>query len=99
MRRASTCPKARKLLAEGDVFPNQAFRYGPRAYALQFHPEVTQEMMCRWTTVGAERLTHPGAQPADAPMRAGRNMIRRSATGWTASLIPGSVSLFARIPA
>lgn len=59
-------PSGAELLAEGDVFPNQAFRYGRSAYALQFHPEVTQQMMCRWTTVGAERLTHPGAQPAEA---------------------------------
>ncbi|MEW6255341.1 MAG: glutamine amidotransferase [Pseudomonadota bacterium] len=59
-------PSGAELLAQGEVFPNQAFRYGRNAYALQFHPEVTQEMMCRWTTVGAERLTHPGAQPAHA---------------------------------
>lgn len=59
-------PKGAALLAEGDVFPNQAFRHGRNAYALQFHPEVTQEMMCRWTVRGAERLTHPGAQPAEA---------------------------------
>ncbi|MEW6124514.1 MAG: glutamine amidotransferase [Pseudomonadota bacterium] len=59
-------PQGAQLLAAGDVFPNQAFRYGSSAYALQFHPEVTQAMMCRWTTVGAERLTHPGAQPAEA---------------------------------
>ncbi len=59
-------PEGADLLAQGDVFPNQAFRYGRNAFALQFHPEVTQEMMCRWTKVGAERLTHPGAQPAQA---------------------------------
>ncbi|MEP9376480.1 glutamine amidotransferase [Aquabacter sp. CN5-332] len=59
-------PRGAELLAEGDVFPNQAFRYGRNAYALQFHPEVTQDMMCRWTVRGAERLAHPGAQPAEA---------------------------------
>ncbi|TCT03932.1 glutamine amidotransferase [Aquabacter spiritensis] len=59
-------PAGAELLAEGDVFPNQAFRYGRHAYALQFHPEVTQEMMCRWTVRGAERLKRPGAQPAEA---------------------------------
>jgi GMP synthase (glutamine-hydrolysing) len=49
------------LAAGGANFPNQAYRYGPRAIGLQFHPEVTYHMMCRWTHRGAERLTRPGA--------------------------------------
>lgn len=56
-------PREGELLATGGAdFPNQAFRYGRRAVALQFHPEVTYHMMCRWTHRGAERLTRPGAQ-------------------------------------
>jgi GMP synthase (glutamine-hydrolysing) len=51
-----------ELLAEGDCFPVQAFRYGS-AVALQFHPEVTQAMMCRWTVRGAARLELPNARP------------------------------------
>ena len=34
----------------------------PHALALQFHPEVTYHMMCKWTLRGAERLARPGAQ-------------------------------------
>jgi GMP synthase (glutamine-hydrolysing) len=56
-------PRGADLLAEGDVFPVQAFRYGPAAYAIQFHPEVTHAMMCRWTTRGHARLSLPGAKP------------------------------------
>ncbi len=56
-------PDGADLLATGPThFPNQAFRYGERAVGLQFHPEVTYHMMCRWTLRGAERLTRPGAQ-------------------------------------
>ena len=55
-------PRGAQLLAEGDAFPVQAFRWGPCAYAVQFHPEVTHAMMCRWTTRGAARMELPGAQ-------------------------------------
>ena len=55
-------PKAATLLAEGDMFPIQAFQYGS-ATALQFHPEVTYSGICRWTTRGGERMHGLGAQP------------------------------------
>jgi GMP synthase (glutamine-hydrolysing) len=55
-------PEGAELLAAGGTnFPNQAYRYGAHAVGLQFHPEVTYHMMCRWTHRGAERLTRPGA--------------------------------------
>lgn len=56
-------PGGADLLATGAAFPNQAFRYGGTAFGLQFHPEVTREMMCAWTERGAHHLTRPGAQP------------------------------------
>jgi GMP synthase (glutamine-hydrolysing) len=59
-------PRGAELLAEGDAFPIQMFRWGPCAYAVQFHPEVTHAMMCRWTTRGAARMELPGAQPRPA---------------------------------
>ena len=56
-------PAGAELLATGGQdFPNQAYQFGNHAMALQFHPEVTYHMMCRWTLRGAERLTRPGAQ-------------------------------------
>jgi GMP synthase (glutamine-hydrolysing) len=58
-------PGGAELLAEGDMFEVQAFRYG-RAYALQFHPDVTHAMMHRWTTRGHVRLEMPGAKPRAA---------------------------------
>lgn len=62
-------PKSAELLATGDCFANQAFRYGS-AYGLQFHPEITETMIDRWTTEGADHLTLPGAQPRDAHFQA-----------------------------
>jgi GMP synthase (glutamine-hydrolysing) len=59
-------PDKAVLLAEGDSFPVQAFRYGDGAYALQFHMDVTHHTMCRWTTRGHERMTLPNAQPREA---------------------------------
>jgi GMP synthase (glutamine-hydrolysing) len=58
-------PRDCTLLARGEHFENQAYRYGERVYGLQFHPEVTLEMKQIWTVKGAERLKMPGAQPAD----------------------------------
>ncbi|KIZ41180.1 glutamine amidotransferase [Rhodopseudomonas palustris] len=55
-------PAGTELLAEGDDFPNQAFRAG-HAFGVQFHPDVTAAMMHRWTTRGHARLEAPGARP------------------------------------
>lgn len=49
-------------LARGDNYPNQAFRYGERTYAVQFHSELTLAMMCKWSVKGAKRMVLPGAQ-------------------------------------
>ena len=37
------------LLATSEKSPNQAFRYG-NAYGLQFHTEVTRDMLIEWMT-------------------------------------------------
>ncbi len=57
-------PAGAHRLAEGaEEYPNQAFLYGDNAVGLQFHPEVTYQMICRWTTRGAACLEALGAQP------------------------------------
>jgi GMP synthase (glutamine-hydrolysing) len=61
-REGFTLPAGASLLATGDLFANQAFRYGANAFAFQFHIELTYLMMNRWTTRGAERFALPGAQ-------------------------------------
>jgi GMP synthase (glutamine-hydrolysing) len=55
-------PVGATLLAAGQDFETQAFRFGRNAYGLQFHPEVTYAMMCRWTLRCPQPLeTLPGA--------------------------------------
>ena len=60
-----TLPAGAAHLATGRTFPHQAFRYGEAALGLQFHPEITPQLIDDWTTRGAEQLDLPGAQPRD----------------------------------
>jgi GMP synthase (glutamine-hydrolysing) len=41
-------PAGSEKLAESDLCPNQAFRCGANLYGLQFHPEVTPEIIAAW---------------------------------------------------
>ncbi len=61
-REGFTLPRGATLLATADDYPNQAFRYGENAWAIQFHAELTRVMMQRWVVRGAHRFTLPGAQ-------------------------------------
>jgi GMP synthase (glutamine-hydrolysing) len=44
-------PPGGVLLAESPMFPHQAFRWGDRAYAVQFHLEVSPELARSWGDV------------------------------------------------
>ncbi|WP_421980251.1 glutamine amidotransferase [Roseibium sp.] len=61
-REGFDCPRGAELLAAGPTYPNQAIRVGPSAYGIQFHPELTHQMMVKWTTKAAPRMELPGAQ-------------------------------------
>jgi GMP synthase (glutamine-hydrolysing) len=54
-------PHAGKLMATSASVPNQAFRYGENTYGLQFHLEVTQEMILEWMKTYEEEFK--GLQP------------------------------------
>jgi GMP synthase (glutamine-hydrolysing) len=83
-------PAGGELLAQGDDFPVQAFRFG-HAFGFQFHPDVTYAMMCRWTTCGAERLGMPGAHPR-AQHFAGRACYDVAERAWLKQFLDGWLS-------
>jgi len=78
-------PPGAELLAEGDTFEVQAFRFG-RSFALQFHPDVTHLMMHKWTTRGHERMAMPGARPRDTHF-ADRAVYDYSARAWLGAFL------------
>jgi GMP synthase-like glutamine amidotransferase len=55
-------PHAGKLIATSTSVPNQAFRYGENTYGLQFHLEVTEEMIKEWMKTYEGELQ--GSQPS-----------------------------------
>jgi GMP synthase (glutamine-hydrolysing) len=69
-REGLSLPAGAVRLATGDTFENQAFRHGPAAYGIQFHPEVTRLTMHRWGVVGAHRFVLPNAQDSRAHLEA-----------------------------
>ena len=44
-------PAGAVRLASSPAYPNQAFRYGQRAYGVQFHVEVSDSMAEEWGTI------------------------------------------------
>ncbi len=55
-------------LATSAHFPGQAFGYQGRVYGIEFHPEMTLEMIERWCASqrGSAKLALPGAEPREA---------------------------------
>lgn len=79
-------PDGATLLARGDDFGVQACQYGAKAFALQFHPEVTFAMLCRWTVRAADRMAAPGARPAE-DHREGWYQHDRAIFRWTSDFL------------
>jgi len=49
-------PQGALMLASSDLFPNQVIKVGPAAYGIQFHLEVTEQMIREWITVNEDEL-------------------------------------------
>ncbi len=79
-------PRGALRIARGTgEFPNQAYIYADNVVGLQFHPEVTYQMICRWTTRGIARLAVSGAQPHEH--RQGWYQHDSGLDAWTAAFL------------
>ena len=73
----ASLPDGGEILASNAACPIQAFRYGPHAYGLQYHVEITASTVDEWSNIpeyhaGLERMLGAGA--AD---RLGKLVARR----------------------
>lgn len=64
-------PTSAVHLAHNEAFAGQAFQYNDHVYGIEFHPEMTREMITRWCTSerGEPKLSLRGAQAADTQLR------------------------------
>lgn len=71
-----TLPEGAVRLAGNAAYENQAFRYGRRAYGLQFHVEVTGSLVAHW---GPHLPSGVFVRAADVAhvARAGEGIVRR----------------------
>jgi GMP synthase-like glutamine amidotransferase len=58
-------PVGATLLAASPSYPNQAFRYGDRAWGVQFHLECDVAMLTRWADGGRDELAELGYDDED----------------------------------
>lgn len=61
-REGFSLPNGADLLATSDEYPNQAMRVGNNAYGVQFHSELTFQMLYKWTVKAEHRFCLNGAQ-------------------------------------
>jgi GMP synthase (glutamine-hydrolysing) len=75
-------------LAGSAAYPNQAFRFGRAAYAVQFHVEVTDRMLGEWGQVPAYRESAQAVLGASGfEMLAGEFAAARASMARSASLM------------
>jgi GMP synthase (glutamine-hydrolysing) len=58
-----TVPEGGVLLASSEAFEVQAFRLGPSAFGVQFHPDARLDMIEGWWPDNEYLHHHPGIQP------------------------------------
>ncbi|MEM7828235.1 MAG: type 1 glutamine amidotransferase [Candidatus Aenigmatarchaeota archaeon] len=56
-------PEGGVLLASSELYPHQAIRVGSNAYGIQFHLEITRDMVSEWIEGSREELIKDGIDP------------------------------------
>ncbi len=82
-------PAGGTRLAASAACPNQAFEWGPRVLALQFHLEATRPLIASWLRQGAEEMAAargPWVQAA-ADLRQGAELHARICRRWLWNLM------------
>jgi len=80
-------PSGAEHLAESDLCPRQAFRFGDQVYGLQFHLEVDPHLVERWLRVHQQELALVrGAESAER--------IRAETRAWIGGSMAASDALF-----
>lgn len=75
-------PPGAVRLAANTMDPNQAFRFGPRAWGVQFHPEMDAEVIRTYIEARAEAIRGEGLNPEELAAATrdsdhGRRLLRR----------------------
>ena len=69
-------PDGATLLLQGEHVRNQGFRYGDAAWGVQFHPEVTREVLEGWLGVAGDTTQRWGKSPDRIREEAGLHLAR-----------------------
>ncbi len=67
-------PAGSHLLLSGRAVRNQAFRFGERAWGMQFHAEVSPDKLDRWVTRSDQRIKTWGGDPEVLRLAAGTHL-------------------------
>ncbi len=83
-------------LAGSKLYPNQAFCFGGNAYGIQFHPEITEELIHAWIAADEKRSKRFISAEQEAAILAGmpqfladqQKIAHQIIYGWTSLLRP-----------
>ena len=83
-------PQSSVLLATGERFENQAFRYGSNAFGLQFHPEVSSSMFSEWQSSDWAKQFYATAGAQPKAQQTSANALHNAAqTDWFRNFLTG----------
>jgi GMP synthase-like glutamine amidotransferase len=81
-----TLPPGAELLAYSDKCRHQAFRFRRNVYGIQFHPELTPEMIADWFRGPAERGSDAPEGPIDPYAVDTAPLARSILEGWLSTI-------------